>query len=127
MPVDYTIKSPNGPVVLTVDDHVDAQGIVEAYEAFLADPAFKRGMDLLADLRTARLHGGPEAVRHLIARQAASRSRRGEGYRVALVAAHSHQQALAQLFATFSRSEPFTVNVFETPLDALAWLAEGAT
>lgn len=99
---------------------------LKAFDEFLSSPEFHPGMDILVDLREARITPSPGDAQKL-ARYVRLRQReRGAGYKLAIVAVDGIERVVAEIYQTLVKTHPVNAQVFADPTDAHTWLRQGA-
>ena len=123
MPINYAIKKPIGPVIITASGIVKGKDIIEGLGRMLQDPDFKEGMDALGDFRTVHSANSETAdIREIVSFVRANQKKRGSNYRVALVVSRDIDFGLARMFEAYSQELPFDIQIFKDIKDAEQWL-----
>ena len=105
-----------------------AWGLVEAvktFDEFLVSPEFRPGMDLLVDLREARITPSPSDAQKLAAHVRVRQQERGSGYKLAIVAVDGIERVVAETYQKLVKTDPLNAEVFTDPTDAHAWIQQG--
>jgi hypothetical protein len=99
---------------------------IKTFDAFLAAPEFSPGMDVLVDLREARITPSPGDTQKLARYIRLRQGERGTGYKLAIVAIDGIERVVAETYQTLVKTHPVNAQVFSDPTDAHTWLRQGA-
>ena len=123
MPVISTINTQPHVLEHRCRGTLQAQDIIEAFDAAIDLPGFERGMPVLWDMRDARIDASPEEMRSLITHVGLMRGNRGTGYRLAIVAQDAVLIVLADIFKALSSPLSFQVRIFRDIKEARSWIS----
>lgn len=123
MPVISTINTQPYVLEHRCRGTLQAQDIIEAFDAAIDLPGFERGMPVLWDMRDARIDASPEEMRALITHVGLKRGNRGTGYRLAIVAQDAVLIVLADIFKALSSPLSFQVRIFRDIKEARSWIS----
>jgi hypothetical protein len=124
MPLSYTISSQRCRVLVTAAAKPTLEEFIALHEAFLADPRFEPGMDILWDRRAYAEAPDTEYIRAVIAYWRANQARLGGGY-VATVVPEGVPAAygMARMAETLGRPDG-ELRAFNDFDEAVRWLDE---
>ncbi len=96
-----------------------------ALDGVVADPGYRPGMNVLHDLRDAKLDIPPTGVGPLLAELRSRVDRWGEGWRYGLVVADPLTYGLSRVGTTWFGGAPFEISVFRDADQAERWVRRG--
>lgn len=122
MPVKTEIFPSKNLVVHTCSGELTAENFIQAFDASLAHPYFRTGMNVLWDIRNATIRTSPQEIQKLVTHVALMREKRGSGYRLAVVSEKSVLLMLAGIFKALSTPLTFQVRIHRDIEAARRWL-----
>ncbi|NNF95688.1 MAG: STAS/SEC14 domain-containing protein [Halobacteria archaeon] len=123
MPVISTINSELHLLEHSCRGTLQAQDIIDAFDAAMKQPEFERSMSVLWDLREAKIDATPEEMQALVTHVGLKRGHRGTGYRLAVVAQDTMLVMLADIFKALSSPLSFQVRIFRDIDEARSWIS----
>lgn len=125
MPVETKIYPSQMLVIHTCSGEIDAEHFIQAFDAAIAHPDFKRGMNVLWDIRRATINTKPQNIQKLVTHVGQMREKRGSGYRLAVVSEKNVLIMLAGIFKALSTPLSFQVRIHRDVETAKRWLLNG--
>ena len=123
MPVISTINTELHVLEHSCRGTMQAQDIIDAFDAAIELPGFERNMPVLWDIRDARIDASPDEMQTLITHVGLMRGSRGTGYRLAIVAQDTVLIMLADIFKALSSPLSFQARIFRDIDEARSWIS----
>ncbi|HID48132.1 MAG TPA: STAS/SEC14 domain-containing protein [Chromatiales bacterium] len=122
MPVESEIYPEQMLVIHTCSGELTADDFIQAFDHSIAHPDFRRGMNVLWDIRDATINTSPRDIQKLVTHVATRREKRGSGYRLAVVSDKSVLLMLAGIFKALATPLTFQVRIHRDIEVARRWL-----
>lgn len=122
MPIAYTIDQRQGIIRTIATGVLTNDELIAHKKKIVADPAFKRGMVELSDVRAVdRLEVTAEGVMELALLDHADRDRLGD-FKLAIVVSQDVVFGMGRMYQTRTSENPLNVNIFRDMQSACEWL-----
>jgi hypothetical protein len=126
MPMRYKIDSERGMLFVEADGETTQAERFQAMQAWISDPAFRPGLQTLADFSESTNVPTLAELEEIVAFMRRYATSIGQ-IRIAMVAARAVSFGVARQFGALAPGAFVTVQVFKDRESALAWLAEGSS
>ena len=111
---------------MTARGSIGYRDMEQAFDTMVQHPDFRKGMDVLWDLRAAEGEFEVEAPQKLVTHVRLKQALRGSGYRVAVVVAAMEQRLAAETYRALTVGSGTSIRIFGEFEHAQQWLAATA-
>jgi hypothetical protein len=122
MPVETTIDPEAGLITYKVTGELSLGDIRAAVEGLYENPAFRRGLNALWEIKEGSIGVTATELPELIELLQGLADKRGAGYRVAILVGDNMDFGLSTVFQMHAYTLPFEVKVFQSRTQARAWV-----
>ena len=126
MPFSIDIDTGHNLVILTGRGEVYLADFVKTFDAFVAHPDFRPGMNVLWDLTKTVTSILPEDVQTFAAHTSKQVGQRGSGYKIAVVGNERIILGFTQIYKRLAPALAANARTFMNLDEALAWIREDA-